>query len=151
MGLDIKGLREAQRAMHEKAKAIKGPELYRGMQTATLLVLRDAKEEAPVDTGQLRNSLSADIVMPNSRTVQGVVGSNVEHAPYMELGTKPHFPPLAALATWARRHGTNPFLVARAIATRGLVPRRYLQKAFEKNRERIKKLIGETVSKIVGS
>ena len=41
-----------------------------------------AKQETPVDTGRLRNSIS--------HTVDGeaaYIGSNVEYAPYVELGT----------------------------------------------------------------
>ena len=41
-----------------------------------------AKKETPVDTGRLRNSIS--------HTVDGeaaYIGSNVEYAPYVELGT----------------------------------------------------------------
>ena len=42
-----------------------------------------AKKETPVDTGRLRNSISY--------TVDGesaYIGTNVEYAPYLELGTK---------------------------------------------------------------
>ena len=42
-----------------------------------------AKQETPVDTGRLRNSIS--------HTVDGeaaYIGTNVEYAPYLELGTK---------------------------------------------------------------
>ena len=42
-----------------------------------------AKQETPVDTGRLRNSIS--------HSVDGeaaYIGTNVEYAPYLELGTK---------------------------------------------------------------
>lgn len=117
------------------------------MRTATLLVTRSARKNAPVDTGVLRAS-----IMPGSRqqgdVTVGVVGSNVSYAPFMELGTRPHWPPIAALETWARRHGTVAFLVARAIARRGLRPRRYLQRALDDNARRIRQLIGNYVSKV---
>lgn len=114
---------------------------------ATLLVTRSARKNAPVDTGVLRAS-----IMPGSRRqgdiTVGVVGSNVHYAPFMELGTRPHWPPIDALETWARRHGTTAFLVARAIARRGLRPRRYLQRALDDNARRIRQLIGNYVSKV---
>lgn len=45
---------------------------------------RYAKAETPVDTGRLRNSITHAIEM-NENAVY--VGTNVEYAPYIELGT----------------------------------------------------------------
>jgi hypothetical protein len=67
--------------------------------------------------------------------VVGIVGSNVFYAPFQETGSRyAYWPPLSALETWARRHGTTAFVVARAIARRGVKARRFLQEAFEKNK-----------------
>lgn len=44
-----------------------------------------AKQETPVDTGRLRNSMS-HTVQPSENAVY--IGSNVEYAPYIELGTR---------------------------------------------------------------
>lgn len=44
-----------------------------------------AKQETPVDTGRLRNSMS-HTVQPSENSVY--IGSNVEYAPYIELGTR---------------------------------------------------------------
>lgn len=41
-----------------------------------------AKEECPVDTGRLRNSISHAV---DDNTA--IIGTNVEYAPYVELGT----------------------------------------------------------------
>lgn len=41
-----------------------------------------AKRDCPVDTGRLRNSIGND---HDNRSV--IIGSNVEYAPYQELGT----------------------------------------------------------------
>ena len=43
-----------------------------------------AKERCPVDTGRLRNSIT-HTYDEDSKTV--IIGSNVEYAPYVELGT----------------------------------------------------------------
>lgn len=42
-----------------------------------------AKQLAPVDTGRLRNSITHAQIDENTE----VIGSNVEYAPYQELGT----------------------------------------------------------------
>ena len=43
-----------------------------------------AKEECPVDTGRLRNSITHDVEMSEQAAY---IGSNVEYAAYVELGT----------------------------------------------------------------
>ena len=69
--------------------------------------------------GTLRNSIT--------HTVDGdvlSVGSNLEYAPYVELGTGPHFEPPPDWETFTTKRGSG--------VGRGYVkPRRYLQPAIE--------------------
>jgi HK97 gp10 family phage protein len=43
-----------------------------------------AKQECPVDTGRLRNSITHEVDMSEQAAI---IGSNVEYAAYVELGT----------------------------------------------------------------
>lgn len=43
-----------------------------------------AKEECPVDTGRLRNSITHEVDMSDQAAI---IGTNVEYAAYVELGT----------------------------------------------------------------
>ncbi len=148
--VEIKGLVEARSKLEQVVADLKGPPFLTAMRDATLIVTRDAKLLAPADTGQLRQSITPEIRQSvGTGEVMGVVGSNLEQAAPMELGAKPHWPPRAALETWAQRHGVNVFVVMRAIARKGLKPRRYLQGAFEKNRAEILRIISDGVSGIV--
>lgn len=147
--LELKGLREEQARMTQIVADLHGEPMLQGMRNATLLVTRDAKINAPVDTGRLRASITPEVRVSGPTTVQGIVGSNVMYAPFVELGTKPHFPPVGALAVWARRHGTTAFLVARAISRRGTKAVKYLERAITENRERIVSYIGDAVARIV--
>ena len=133
----IKGLIEAQRNIEQAIADLKGKPMLDAMRDSLLIVQRDAKILSPVDTGRLRASITPEIRSRRENVIVGVVGSNVMYAPYMELGTRPHWPPIRALEVWARRHGTNAFLVARAISRRGTRPRRYLQRSFTQNQGRI--------------
>lgn len=133
---ELRGLRETQANMDRIARELHGDTMVEGMRDATLYVVRDARKLAPVDRGILRASILPE-VRSEGRTVQGVIGSNQQHAPFMEFGTRPHWPPLGALAVWARRHGTSAFVVARAIARHGIKARRYLRGALEMNVGRI--------------
>lgn len=46
-----------------------------------------AKDNTPVDTGRLRNSMSHKVYMSDSSVY---IGTNVEYAPYVEFGTGIH-------------------------------------------------------------
>ena len=76
--------------------------------------------------GTLRNSIT--------HTVDGdtvAVGSNVEYAPYVELGTGPHFEPPPDWETFTSKRGSG--------VGRGYVkPRRYLQPAIEEHKDEYK-------------
>lgn len=45
-----------------------------------------AKEKCPVDTGNLRYSISSKVQMSGENSVY--IGTNVEYAPYVELGVR---------------------------------------------------------------
>ena len=109
----------------ERAKA-------RALETIGLKAEGYAKRLCPVGTvestgikgyrgGTLRNSIT--------HTVDGdtvAIGSNVEYAPYVELGTGPHFEPPPDWETFTSKRGSG--------VGRGYVkPRRYLQPAIEEH------------------
>lgn len=153
--LEIKGMKETQAKMEQVVRDLHGEPFLEGMRQATLLVQRDAKILAPVDSGRLRASIMPE-VRSEGKTVMGVVGSNVVYAPYMELGTgvyagnSRYFPPPAALERWAQRHGSTGFAIAMAIyKAGGLKPREFLRKALTQNKDRIYNLIGDAVGKII--
>lgn len=58
--------------------------LAQGLEQACLVVERSAKSKAPVQTGTLRSSISHKVSQPS---LEGVIGSTVEYAPYVEIGT----------------------------------------------------------------
>lgn len=158
--MEVRGEIEARDKLLQTARDLNGAPFMASMTEAALIVERSAKQNAPVDTGRLRGSIAHEVrtssALGGGVNVQGVVGSNVKYAPYMELGTgtfvgRPrYFPPPSALEVWAKRHGTTAHAVAFAIWKRGgLKPRRYLQRAFEDNKARIVAILGRGVSGIV--
>ena len=82
--VEIKGLKEVQAKMEQMVRDTRGAPMVQAMKDATLLVEREAKIRAPVDTGRLRASITPSVTQ---NPLQGVVGSNVFYAPYQELGT----------------------------------------------------------------
>lgn len=146
--IEIKGMKELQKKAEQVVHDLSGTPMLDAMRKSVLYIERDAKKLAPVDTGRLRASITPS-VNSESDGIQGVVGSNVVYAPYQEWGTKPHWPPVAALEPWARRHGLSAFVVARSIAMKGTRARKFLQTAIEQNKEKITRLFNGTVEVIV--
>lgn len=153
---EIRGLKEVQAKMKQTAKDLHGGEMYDAMNEAAKTVWQDARLLAPVDSGRLRSSITPE-VRTDGKTLEGVVGSARYYAPYMETGTgtpaghSPHYPPPEALELWAQRHGyKNGMVVARAIWRRGgLKPRKFLQRGYDQNKERIKKMLEEAAVRAV--
>lgn len=110
MNIDFKD--NFQVALEAMQKAVE-----RGLETCGLVAEGYAKKLAPVDTGNLRNSISHKVV-PEETTCY--VGSNVEYAVYQEMGTGKYYPggrptPWAyqdANGDWHWTHGNpaKPFL-----------------------------------------
>lgn len=146
--IEVKGLKELQRKTEQMASDLHGAPILDAMRDSVLIIQRGAKQNAPVDTGRLRASITPNVTTSGD-DIEGVVGSNVVYAPYMEFGTRPHFPPIGAMEPWASRHGTVGFLVARAISKHGTKPRRFMQMAFETNQGWIVKRFERAVNQVV--
>ena len=154
----IEGDQRARNSLRGMAIQLHGREMVNAMARATVTLERSAKKNSPVDTGRLRSSISHaefSTGFPSPKLV-GIVGTNVTYAPFMEFGTgtfagkSPHRPPASALSRWARRHGMNPFIVARAIFEKGgLEPRHYLSDALEENESKIAEILNTGVKTII--
>jgi hypothetical protein len=111
-----------------------GGPVRRFFERAGALTAGNVRERTPVDTGRLRNSITHEV--DRGQVPQFArVGTNVVYARAVEFGSRPHFPPLAALQPWAQRHGfpagrAGSFLVARAIARRGTQPREMFKRGL---------------------
>lgn len=146
--VEIRGLKELQRKATQVITDIHGEPIVNAIRDSTLLVLRGAKKNAPVDTGRLRASLTPEVRSVGADVI-GIVGTNVVYAPYMELGTRPHWPPPGALAVWARRHHMSEFAVRLSISIKGTKPRWFLKSAYEDNLDRIKSILDRAMKKII--
>lgn len=153
---DVQGAKEARDEMEAMAERLHGRPITMAMRRAALLIERDAKRFAPVDTGRLRSSITHTVRSAGlftGATIQGVIGTNVVYAPHLEFGTgvfagrpRHRMPPVSALEGWARRHGTSAFVVALSIARRGgLKPHEYFKRSVDKNTQKVIDIIGDGV------
>jgi hypothetical protein len=131
----VTGLAAAHGAIRRLAR-IAPERLSLAVAESAINIHRNVVRSAPVDTGILRGSYKWEFE-PGSNRLTGVVYSDSKYAPYVEFGTRPHWPPIAPLEDWARRHGMPPgsgFLIARAISIRGTRPQPHLFPAAEAER-----------------
>lgn len=76
-------------SLKSKLEKLANPEevINKALEQGCQLVENSAKDNCPVDTGQLRASITHEV-----SNLQGVVGTNVEYAPFVEFGTSKQRP-----------------------------------------------------------
>lgn len=147
IGVQIHGLDELHKRF-SKSKEILNEELEIALRRSVQRVQSDVKRETPVDTGRLRGSITSEVT-GSGKSLKGIVGTNVKYAPYVEFGTRPHFPPLSALEVWARRHGTTAWNVAIGIARKGTKAREMFKKGLDTNMGWVQKEFEAVADRVV--
>jgi hypothetical protein len=116
--------------------------------------IADTEPNPPEDTGELKRSIKVN------KTRNGAsVSVDAPHAPFMEFGTRPHFPPIGPLAEWVYRKGIADseeeaeqiaLAIARKIAKEGIKPRQFMARAISelKRKNIIKKEIIREMRKV---
>ena len=110
------------------------------MGKACALVERSAKQKAPKDTGQLRNSITSKVERDASDVV-GVIFTPKEYAPYVEYGT----------GLFAEKGGRKdvPWVYiddeGKGHTTSGQKPQPYMRPALNENRDKILQILKEGV------
>lgn len=108
-------------------------DLEDALNESCLLVENTAKENCPVDSGQLRNSIASNV---SGET--GEVGTNVEYAPYVEYGTGVFNP--GRLTPWSYQDASGEWHT-----TTGQKPQPFLVPALDSNRDEILNIFKEKV------
>lgn len=99
-------------------------------------------EQKAVDTGNLRNSITHR-VEEDDDSVSVIIGSAVEYAPYIELGTGKYAEGGKGRQTpWRYKDNKGKWHT-----TSGQPPRPFLRPAIENHREQYKRIIAEEVGK----
>lgn len=126
--IEIKGLEDLKRKLEGggpfRRNLLGGP-LRKGLQRIGQGGELLSKREVPVDTGTLRRNLTHEVDKNNPPEFVRI-GTDLGYSRYVhgdfnetKTRTRPHFPPIAALEGWARRHGIPVFALQRAIGRRG--------------------------------
>lgn len=124
------------------SKLEKLDDVNQAMEQACILVENEAKIKCPVDNGLLRNSIT-HYIEDNPNELVGVVGTNVEYAPYVEFGTGIY----SSLGNGRQDRWKYKDAKGEWHSTIGQHPQPYLQPALEENRRKIEKMFKEQVKK----
>lgn len=104
ISIDFEQLRSLE-ANLRAAPGVVREELLAAMTEADMLLLREVKERMPsgafgASGGMKGRSFNEERV--GEIGVEGFVGSSAPYTEYVELGTRPHFPPIEALIDWVK-------------------------------------------------
>jgi hypothetical protein len=135
------GLGRAQKGTTGEAK--------RAMETACLAVEGVMRPLMPRDTGQLQGSVT-HTVSGGGTTIRGEVGPTAAHALYAHQGRRPGRPPPGrALEGWARRHGMNPYALARAIGRKGTKGKPWIPQTAAASRGKVEQAFAQWGQRVV--
>ena len=148
-------------SLMQRAPEITRRELTAAATEGSLLLEREVKEATPVGIGGgggLRGSIAAQAPVVLGDQVIGVVGTALAYAVPVELGTKPHFPPVQPLKDWVRLKldiqdeeeiEDVAWRIARKIAVRGTEGAHMFEHAFEANRGAVARMFEAAHGRIV--
>lgn len=150
---DIKGLQQLSKEFPEASRQARF-----GRITEALLFLEGAvKQATPVGAGpiHLRDTIFSKV--NNGEPVEGILGTPAQYGLPVEMGTKPHFPPIAPIQHWVeyklgysgKEAASVAFLIARAISKRGTKGYGMFTKTFEQNEAHVLSILNSIPADIV--
>jgi hypothetical protein len=147
MHVELQGFDEMGRRLEQYPRRTTD-ELRSTMQAGLLLLEADQRRHVAQDTRRLLGSIT-NRIEGSGQVLTGRVGPTTRYAFWVEYGRRPgRYPPLAAIAGWARRHGVHPFVVARAIARRGTRPQPFVGPSLERNRVTLERMFARVGARV---
>jgi hypothetical protein len=108
------------------------------LERAARNIEREAKQAAPVDTGDHRARIHVRHPAPFEQEVVAPASA------YLEFGSAPHHPPIEPLKAWAKRHGMDEgvaYAIQAKIAREGTPPRPFMVPAAEREAPRLRRAL----------
>jgi len=148
--IKVEGLDELISNMGETGSMVK-PLVASAINKSVVKIRERAINNAPVAFGGLKGKIRSNVV-----DLTGTVWSGEKYGIFVELGTRPHFPPVEKLKPWAALKLGNENLawaVAKKIAREGTDPQPFMQPAVEESLSDIQnnfRILGDQLIKIMG-
>lgn len=147
--VEIPQLAALQRAFRESPELVVR-ESTRAGNKALVRYQGTARQEAPIDKGQLRGSLQVRPMRLRGNTLEGSMGTNLAHAIHMERGTgiygpakRPIRPKRAKVLAW-QSGGQWHF----AKSVKGSKPHWYMRTSLERNQEATIRDFGQALDNV---
>jgi len=143
-----------QKLPHEMARANKS-----AITEALLLLEREIKDDMPVGaTNTLKGSIT-HALRGTPVDLSGKVFTPINYAMSVELGTKPHFPPIDPLTDWVKAkfdiQGAEArsvaFLIARKIAKKGTKGAHTFTNTLSAQSSQVLRILESAVDRVYGS
>ena len=156
---EIRGMQ----ALWARAPEIVGEEMYRTIVEADLYLKGELQQALPRGAGGIGGGagLAGSLFTDEQRFsdhVIGAVASPLAYAEYVELGTRPHMPPLQPLEDWVeaklnitdeREKRSVAFLIARKISRVGTKPDGSWQRVFDASQSNIDVRFAQGVERVL--
>jgi hypothetical protein len=149
-------LKPFERLMQKYPEAARAAKISR-ITESLLLLEAEIKKETPMGAGpvHLRDTIFHQV--NTGEPVWGMVSTPAKYGEPVELGTRPHFPPVAPIQYWVEKQlglsgkeaKSVAFLIARAISKRGTKPRKMFTNTLEKKRAQVLGILGQIPADIV--
>lgn len=125
--------------------------------SSLLMIEAAAKGNTPTASSVLRNSFGVQVLSLGPDNILGAVGTPLDYAVPVELGTKPHHPPIQPLRDWVESklhiHESESEAVAHAIAWKihhhGTEGKFMLRDAMNDNKNAVERVFNEAVNSLV--
>lgn len=137
MAIKIEGIDEV---LERLEKLLNTEDIEKAMGKACAVVEAAAKQNAPKDTGALRNSITSRVENRNGH-IEGVIFTPLEYAPYIEYGTG------LFAESGGRKDVPWNYQDDRGEwhSTSGIKPHPFMRPAVEDNRNKIIEVLGEGI------
>jgi len=165
IAIDLGGFAQFQ-ALWRQAPELADRELHAAMEESLMLLQRETVEATPTGAyGLLRKSIIARepqrladglIGVVDVEDAKGQYGSVLNYAVAVELGTKPHFPPIEPLIDWVRaKLGVErdeapgvAYRVARKIATKGTEGAHMFERTLQAQRAQVQRIFNAAIRRL---
>lgn len=154
--VDIDSAREVSIAFAQ-APAVVMDELETAMSSSLAYLYREAVERTPTAAGVLRRAYQTEQFSAFS-AVFGTLRNTLPYAMPVEMGTRPHFPPVAAIQAWVEvklglageEAESAAWAIARKISRFGTPGFGMVRYALQDGRETIEQEFRDAVTRITG-
>lgn len=117
-----------------------------GLKKGLLQLEYRAKQEAPTNTGMLRNKFEMAIY-----GLKGTLSNSSKYAQFVHDGRAPgKMPPIWPIEQWATRKGINipAFVIARSIARKWTKANTFMQRTQEKEEDKVRAIFESEIMKL---